>query len=843
MRPQATRSNPTLRALSLSVLLVPVLFLALFAAWSYREHYREAEGRMVRTLDLLQEHGSKVFETYDLLASYTDELLSGLSDDDVSAKEADLNERLRRYTEKLPQVQDVWVISASGRALVTANVFPVPRQIDFSDRGYFQALRDTDTNLYISEVLRGRVQNVTFFQFARRRPGADGSFNGVVAVSVQPNYFRDYYSRVAANGLTSGALQREDGFVLARFPALPANLEATRVNTAFLQARERNPERGLYTVTSAFDGVVRLIAYQRVPGYPIYVSVGLTSSVVRDAWLRAMIWPFALVLPAALALFGLTRLAISQSIRERIAVDRAAEEALRRERAEVEQRRADALHRAYYDNTSEAQFVIGVHRDGRFTIEDRNPAHAAAFSFDLDKMRGQDVRDVLPPDLADEITRHYRTCVEEDRPIRFEMEFGLGETRRRWETVLAPVHDETGCITHLIGASRDLTERVRLEQTLRESQKTEALSRLVSGVAHDFNNILQVVAGNIDLLKRAPEDRRPRLIENAARAAEQGRKITSQLLAFGRRQALKPEVLDLNALLSDMDDMLAQTLRGDIRLELDLAGGLWPVEVDVSQLQVALINVAANARDAMPQGGTLLVRTENTVLRDGEAVEGIALSLTDSGAGMPPEVLARVGEPFFSTKKESGQGNGLGLAQVLGFVQQSGGSVDIRSEVGRGTTVTLRLPRSTQARSSDERLSHADPAKVPSLSVLLVEDNPQVADLGVMLLTEQRHRVILASNADEALQRLRDGLRVDLVVSDLVMPGEIDGLGLAQAVRAQWPGVPVLLVSGYSDRASRAQECGFVLLSKPFSPEALNAHIADLFASRGPGNVVPLRSP
>jgi two-component system NtrC family sensor kinase len=392
MRPQATRTNATLRALSLGVLLVPVLFLALFAAWSYREHYREAEGRMVRTLDLLQEHGSKVFETYDLLASYTDELLSGLSDDDVSAKEADLNERLRRYTEKLPQVQDVWVISASGRALVTANVFPVPRQIDFSDRGYFQALRDTDTNLYISEVLRGRVQNVTFFQFARRRPGADGSFNGVVAVSVQPNYFRDYYSRVAANGLTSGALQREDGFVLARFPALPANLEATRVNTAFLQARERNPEQGLYTVASAFDGVVRLIAYQRVPGYPIYVSVGLTSSVVRDAWLRAMIWPFALVLPAALALFGLTRLAISQSIRERIAVDRAAEEALRRERAEVERRRADALHRAYYDNTSEAQFVIGVHRDGRFTIEDRNPAHAAAFSFDLDEVRGRDVR-------------------------------------------------------------------------------------------------------------------------------------------------------------------------------------------------------------------------------------------------------------------------------------------------------------------------------------------------------------------------------------------------------------------------------------------------------------------
>jgi CheY-like chemotaxis protein len=238
------------------------------------------------------------------------------------------------------------------------------------------------------------------------------------------------------------------------------------------------------------------------------------------------------------------------------------------------------------------------------------------------------------------------------------------------------------------------------------------------------------------------------------------------------------------------------------------------VEVDVSQLQVALINVAANARDAMPQGGTLLVRTENTVLRDGEAVEGIALSLTDSGAGMPPEVLARVGEPFFSTKKESGQGNGLGLAQVLGFVQQSGGSVDIRSEVGRGTTVTLRLPRATQASSGIERFSHADPTKVPSLSVLLVEDNPQVADLGVMLLTEQGHRVILASNADEALQRLRDGLRVDLVVSDLVMPGEIDGLGLAQAVRAKWPSVPVLLVSGYSDRASQAQECGFVLLTE-----------------------------
>jgi signal transduction histidine kinase len=219
----------------------------------------------------------------------------------------------------------------------------------------------------------------------------------------------------------------------------------------------------------------------------------------------------------------------------------------------------------------------------------------------------------------------------------------------------------------------------------------EALAALVSGVAHDFNNLLTVVMGNLDLLRRAAEERKPRLIENAIRAVEQGRKLTGQLLAFGRRQALQPEVVELPRLMAATQDMLTQSLRGGIELRLDLAEDLWPVRADPSQLQIALINLAANARDAMPKGGTFTLAAENLALGGDRSTEAVALSVSDTGVGIPRDTLARVFEPFFTTK-EVGQGSGLGLAQVYGFAQQSGGSVDVRSEPGRGTAVALYLP-------------------------------------------------------------------------------------------------------------------------------------------------------
>jgi CheY-like chemotaxis protein len=288
--------------------------------------------------------------------------------------------------------------------------------------------------------------------------------------------------------------------------------------------------------------------------------------------------------------------------------------------------------------------------------------------------------------------------------------------------------------------------------------------------------------------------------------------------------------------------MLAQSLRGDIRLEFDLAESVWPVEIDPSDFQVALINLAANARDAMPKGGTFRVKTENTVLRNGRMTEAVAISATDSGVGIPAEVLPQVFEPFFTTK-EVGAGTGLGLAQVYGFAQQSGGTVEIRSEVGRGTTVTLYLPKAEASARRPQPNAVAPTTKGRPLRILLVEDNLRVADVTASLLTEGGHSITHAGTADEALARLRSGQSFDLVFSDLVMPGKFGGLDLARSIRAKWPALPVLLATGYSEAANRATEEGFLLLIKPYRPDALTAAIQRVTTAGSPhvsSNVIPL---
>ncbi|WP_162820551.1 PAS domain-containing hybrid sensor histidine kinase/response regulator [Microvirga calopogonii] len=421
-------------------------------------------------------------------------------------------------------------------------------------------------------------------------------------------------------------------------------------------------------------------------------------------------------------------------------------------------------------------------------------------------------------------------------------------TRFFAHVIVDAIQDEQGDLIGFAKVTRDITERKQAQEELEkaraethQSQKLAAIAQLASGIAHDFNNLLTVVMGNLDMLKRAKEERRPRLIDNALHAVEQARRLTGRLLAFSRRQTLVPEPVDLNGMIAGMDDMLTQSLRGDIRLEFDLAERVWPVEVDPTQLQIALINLAVNARDAMPKAGTFRVKTENIVLRHGQMREAVAISLTDTGVGISEEALPQVFEPFFTTK-EVGKGTGLGLAQVYGFTQQSGGTVDIRSEVGRGTTVTLYLPKANApAKKLDENVDMPVAESRP-LRILLVEDNPQVADVAVALLAEHGHAITHASTGDEALARLHADPTFDLVFSDMVMPGDLDGLDLAHRIQAKWPTLPVLLATGYSDAANRATEEGFTLLTKPYQPDALLTAIREVttVGRRTASNVIPL---
>ena len=467
-----------------------------------------------------------------------------------------------------------------------------------------------------------------------------------------------------------------------------------------------------------------------------------------------------------------------------------------------------------------------------------NPALADITGLSPEQIIGKSPREAFPGMVGATIETRYHECLASRQPVEYEIdgEGPAGPFIRH--AVVRPIFDETGRITKLLGTSMDVTKARELEERLRRAQKMEALAALVSGVAHDFNNLLTVMMGNLDLARRAKEDRKPRLIENAIQAIDQGRRLTGQLLAFGRRQALKPDVIEIPSLMAATQDMLAQSLRGDIVIELDLAEDLWPVQADASQLQVALINLAANARDAMPKGGSFKVTAQNLVLRDGSLTEAVAISVSDTGTGIPREVLTRVFEPFFTTK-EVGKGSGLGLAQVYGFAQQSGGSVDIRSEPGRGTTVTLYLPRAARQAGSPLPSAHKQQQDRVrrKLRVLLVEDNPEVAEVGRMLLTEARHDVRVCGSVAEALTALeRDTF--DLVCSDLVMPGGQNGLDLARTVRERWPHVPVLLMSGYSEAAGAAIEEGFLLLTKPYAPMALLAKVDEVASGKPPSDTV-----
>jgi PAS domain S-box-containing protein len=511
--------------------------------------------------------------------------------------------------------------------------------------------------------------------------------------------------------------------------------------------------------------------------------------------------------------------------------------------AEREIREGRDRYSALFEHSPLDLAVVDVQDGGRFVYEEANPSLLRSFGIPAEHFVGRTPDEVLPPEVARLLEGHYRTCVETRSIVDYELAARIASREAVRRSVLVPIVGDDGNVRKIFVTSMDLTEQRLMEERLRQAQRLEAVGQLTGGIAHDFNNLLTVVMGNLDLLRRAKPERMPRLVDNALAAVEQGRRLTSQLLAFSRRHPLRPETVRVGALIGGMGDMLAQSLRGDITLELELSEDLWPAEVDPGLLQAALINLAANARDAMPRGGVFRVRARNTVSQDAGRMERIAIEVSDTGVGIPSDDLSKVFEPFFTTKPV-GQGTGLGLAQVYGFVQQSGGSVDIRSEVGRGTTVTLLLPRAAQATAPEPASPvEREPGQgAPARRILLVEDNASVAELAEALLTDQGHRVARAASAREALAILDGDGAFDLVFSDLVMPGDMDGLDLALAIRRRDPGLPVLLATGYSEAAARVGEEGFRLLSKPYHPRELEEVVQELLAGDRPsGKVVPLR--
>jgi signal transduction histidine kinase/ActR/RegA family two-component response regulator len=375
----------------------------------------------------------------------------------------------------------------------------------------------------------------------------------------------------------------------------------------------------------------------------------------------------------------------------------------------------------------------------------------------------------------------------------------------------------------------EMAEREKAEDALRQSQKMEAIGKLTGGVAHDFNNLLMVASSGLDLMDRTTDPARRAFLKDGIRQAiERGAGLTRQLLAFSRRAPLNPTTVELGSRIEGMRVLLERSLREDIQIRLRLAPNLWPVHIDSSQLELALLNIAVNARDAMPEGGVITVAAENlSGVADGE-LQGdfVHLSITDTGEGIAPDLLSRVFEPFFTTK-EVGRGTGLGLSQVYGFAHSSGGDIRITSTQGKGATVSLYLPRS-QAAALPEPAKPAPPALTAVTGkgkILLVEDDDTVAALVTEMVTELGYEPTRAANAAAALDILDKDNSLELVFSDMVMPGSMNGLDLAREIGRRRPGLPVLLTTGFSEAATAAAAEGVRLLVKPYRIEALAAEL------------------
>ena len=402
--------------------------------------------------------------------------------------------------------------------------------------------------------------------------------------------------------------------------------------------------------------------------------------------------------------------------------------------------------------------------------------------------------------------------------------------------VLLNAHEERADSepVRMLGGIIDITARKRAEEALQRAQRLEAMGQLTGGVAHDFNNLLMVITGAADKLGRTIQDESVvRPLEMIATAVKRGKDLTSQLLSFARRQTFETVVLDLPEMLPKFEEMLTRSLRGDIEIRTRTDGGPCRVHVDQGELELALLNLGVNARDAMPDGGILSLAIRRVELFGGAEADGlrgtfVALDLTDTGVGIPADALTHVFDPFFTTKGP-GKGTGLGLSQVYGFARQSGGTATIRSEPGHGTTITIYLPATDAPVQIEEK---AEPTggepRTESGTVLLVEDNKEVAAILAEYLEQLGFAVDHVWNASEGLRSLRSKRTYHLVVTDILMPGSVTGLELARMVRENYSDIPILLTTGYSERAQEAVLEGFSVLQKPYDLETLSDAIRGL---------------
>ncbi len=719
-----SRAERPLKLLIAAAVVFPIAIFAVVAWISYSQHIDEARDRLQRTVDTMQEHAIKVFETFAISERYMEEMFGNLSDADIRGNEREYSGRIRNFIRDLPQLRDLWVIDADGRPLVSGTIYPMPPNVQLADRDYFSGHKNgTAPDTHISAPVQARLDDTSFFAVTRKRL-ANGKFNGIYLVSIAPEYFTTYYSKFPTADVTVAGLVRADGMALARYPATQAGARAAP-DSPFMRAIVGNPQRGVTGGASSFDGVPRIVAYRKLPDLPVYVNAGLDVTTVKTSWLSDMLTHLAFGLPATLMMVGLGIFALRRARREAVA----------------------------------------------------------------------------------------------NSQLRY-------EAARRQSTELA----------------------------LRQAQKMEAVGRLTGGIAHDFNNLLTAIIGNVELAMRrnTSEDARVGNSLGAIRqAATRAATLVQRLLTFSRQHPQEVKIVNVNRLVTEMSEILHRAIGETVRVETVLASGLWKTAIDPNQLESAILNLAVNARDAMPNGGRLTIETSNAYLDEAyvrqsgaevEAGQFVLVAVSDSGTGMTADVRDRAFDPFFTTKA-AGAGSGLGLSMVYGFVKQSHGHIQIYSEIGQGTAIKMYFPRLSDGAAFsewEEEAEHVAPGSGEHSDViLLVEDDADVSRFVVEALSDIGYRVTHATTAAEALEKIKAMPEVALLFTDVVLPGGMNGRELANAIKRTHPNLPVLFATGYTRNAiihHGRLDSDVDLLTKPFTTEAMAKKVRDVLDGNKPGD-------
>jgi PAS domain S-box-containing protein len=471
-----------------------------------------------------------------------------------------------------------------------------------------------------------------------------------------------------------------------------------------------------------------------------------------------------------------------------------------------------------------------------------NEAFTAMCGYAPEELIGRNCRFLQGPDTSPDTVGDIRRAIRTRSDHACEILNYRKDGSSFWNALfISPVFDKDDKLLYFFGSQLDVSRRRDAEDALRQAQKMEAVGQLTGGLAHDFNNLLTVVTGNIEnAMARVTEPAAIRSLERALQATERGAKLTQQLLAFARKQRLDGRAVNLNQLVEGLAELVGRTLGHSVEFATRLAPDLWTCRVDPVQAETALLNVLINARDALPDGGRVTIATANRVIEEDDAPahgglsagEYVCLSITDTGQGMPPEVLKRATEPFFTTK-EVGKGSGMGLAMVYGFARQSRGHLSIYSEPGQGTTIRMFFPVVDEGGGlfgSPRKSERGGGAE----TVLLVEDNPEVLELAEGILGDLGYTVLTAMNGRDALEVLNGPAKVDLLFTDVVMPGGMNGVTLARQAKANDARLAVLLTTGYAEGAGdgASEAAGFELIDKPYRRAALAKKIREVLDRR-----------